>query len=152
MLVKAGAVLQALGEESTTERLCARGYSRGYRSDCRSSSVLARRSVYDVPTLLICGICLAVLIRGKVPEPVLIAYAVVLLTPAESEEDQRLRLAKLPVVLSLKMKNIQHHIRAAIEQDYVSSNHNMRAPAGRGRQTVLQFLGTRQHPLAQPWR
>jgi chromate transporter len=39
--------------------------------------VLARRSVYDVPTLLICGISLAVLFRWKVPEPVLIACAAV---------------------------------------------------------------------------
>ena len=39
--------------------------------------VLARRSVYDVPTILICGISLAVLFRWKVPEPVLIACAAV---------------------------------------------------------------------------
>jgi len=39
--------------------------------------VLARRSVYDVPTLLICGISLAVLFRWKVPEPLLIACAAV---------------------------------------------------------------------------
>jgi chromate transporter len=39
--------------------------------------VLARRSVYDVPTLLICGISLAVLFPWKVPEPVLIACAAV---------------------------------------------------------------------------
>jgi len=37
--------------------------------------VLARRSVYDLPTVLICGISLAVLFRWKVPEPVLIACA-----------------------------------------------------------------------------
>ena len=37
--------------------------------------VLARRSVYDVPTIVICGISLAVLFRWKVPEPLLIACA-----------------------------------------------------------------------------
>jgi len=37
--------------------------------------VLARRSVFDLPTLLICGISLAVLFRWKIPEPVLIASA-----------------------------------------------------------------------------
>ena len=39
--------------------------------------VLARRSVYDLPTILICGVSLAVLFRWKVPEPVLIACAAV---------------------------------------------------------------------------
>ena len=39
--------------------------------------VLARRSVYDLPTMLICGVSLAVLFRWKVPEPVLIACAAV---------------------------------------------------------------------------
>src|ERR1700756_4061186 len=37
--------------------------------------VLARRSVYDVPTALICIVSLAVLFRWKVPEPILIACA-----------------------------------------------------------------------------
>src|SRR5882724_7532839 len=37
--------------------------------------VLARRSVYDLPTMLICAVSLAVLFRWKVPEPVLIACA-----------------------------------------------------------------------------
>jgi len=37
--------------------------------------VLARRSVYDVPTILICAVSLAVLFRWKVPEPVLIGCA-----------------------------------------------------------------------------
>jgi chromate transporter len=37
--------------------------------------VLARRSVYDLPTILICVLSLAVLFRCKVPEPVLIACA-----------------------------------------------------------------------------
>jgi chromate transporter len=37
--------------------------------------VLARRSVYDLPTTLICLLSLAVLFRWKVPEPVLIACA-----------------------------------------------------------------------------
>jgi chromate transporter len=37
--------------------------------------VLARRSVYDLPTVLICAVSLAVLFRWKVPEPVLIACA-----------------------------------------------------------------------------
>lgn len=37
--------------------------------------VLARRSVYDLPTLLICALSLAVLFRWKVPEPILIACA-----------------------------------------------------------------------------
>lgn len=47
--------------------------------------VLARRSVYDLPTLAIAGISLAVLFRWKIPEPVLIACAAVaglLLRPA----------------------------------------------------------------------
>jgi chromate transporter len=39
--------------------------------------VLARRSVYDVPTALICVVSLAVLFRWKVPEPALIACAAV---------------------------------------------------------------------------
>ncbi|MBZ5658037.1 MAG: chromate transporter [Acidobacteriia bacterium] len=39
--------------------------------------VLARRSVYDLPTVLICAMSLAVLFRWKVPEPVLIACAAV---------------------------------------------------------------------------
>jgi chromate transporter len=39
--------------------------------------VLAQRSVYDVPTLLICAFSLAVLLRGKVPEPALIACAAI---------------------------------------------------------------------------
>jgi chromate transporter len=37
--------------------------------------VLGRRSVYDLPTMLICVVSLAVLFRWKVPEPVLIACA-----------------------------------------------------------------------------
>ena len=39
--------------------------------------VLARRSVYDMPTALICIVSLAVLFRWKVPEPILIACAAV---------------------------------------------------------------------------
>jgi chromate transporter len=39
--------------------------------------VLARRSVYDWPTTLICTISLAVLFRWKVPEPIVIACAAV---------------------------------------------------------------------------
>jgi chromate transporter len=39
--------------------------------------VLARRSVYDLPTIAICALSLAVLFRWKVPEPVLIAVAAV---------------------------------------------------------------------------
>jgi chromate transporter len=39
--------------------------------------VLARRSVYDLPTLVICALSLAVLFRWKVPEPILIALAAV---------------------------------------------------------------------------
>ncbi len=39
--------------------------------------VLARRSVYDLPTILICAVSLAVLFRWKVPEPVLIGCAAV---------------------------------------------------------------------------
>lgn len=37
--------------------------------------VLARRSVYDLPTMWICAVSLAVLFRWKVPEPALIACA-----------------------------------------------------------------------------
>ncbi|HMC74364.1 MAG TPA: chromate transporter, partial [Terriglobales bacterium] len=39
--------------------------------------VLARRSVYDVPTVLICAASLAILLRWKIPEPALIACAAV---------------------------------------------------------------------------
>jgi chromate transporter len=39
--------------------------------------VLARRSVYDLPTILICAVSLTVLFRWKVPEPALIACAAV---------------------------------------------------------------------------
>ncbi len=39
--------------------------------------VLARRSVYDLPTILICVASLAVLLRWKVPEPALIASAAI---------------------------------------------------------------------------
>lgn len=39
--------------------------------------VLARRSVYDLPTVLICAVSLAILFRWKIPEPVLIACAAV---------------------------------------------------------------------------
>jgi chromate transporter len=39
--------------------------------------VLARRSVYDLPTILICVVSLAVLFRWKIPEPALIACAAV---------------------------------------------------------------------------
>src|SRR5215472_3195064 len=39
--------------------------------------VLARRSVYDLPTTLICTVSVAVLFRCKVPEPILIACAAV---------------------------------------------------------------------------
>src|SRR5882724_5635262 len=39
--------------------------------------VLARRSVYDWPTILICLLSLAILFRWKIPEPVLIACAAV---------------------------------------------------------------------------
>jgi chromate transporter len=37
--------------------------------------VLARRSIYDLPTILIAGISLAILFRWKVPEPFIIAVA-----------------------------------------------------------------------------
>ena len=37
--------------------------------------VLARRSIYDVPTLVIGALSLAILSRWKVPEPVIIAVA-----------------------------------------------------------------------------
>jgi len=39
--------------------------------------VLARRSVYDLPTMLICVVSLAVLFRWKIPEPVLMACAAI---------------------------------------------------------------------------
>lgn len=39
--------------------------------------VLARRSVYDLPTILICAVSVAVLLRWKVSEPILIACAAV---------------------------------------------------------------------------
>lgn len=37
--------------------------------------VLARRSVYDLPTILICWLSLGMLFRWRIPEPVLIACA-----------------------------------------------------------------------------
>lgn len=37
--------------------------------------VLAKRSVYDLPTALICVLSLAILFRWKVPEPIVIACA-----------------------------------------------------------------------------
>jgi chromate transporter len=37
--------------------------------------VLARRSVYDVPTIVICATSVAVLFRWRIPEPLLIACA-----------------------------------------------------------------------------
>jgi chromate transporter len=39
--------------------------------------VLARRSVYDLPTILICAVSIAVLFRWKIPEPILITCAAV---------------------------------------------------------------------------
>lgn len=39
--------------------------------------VLARRSVYDLPTILICAVSVAVLFRWKVPEPLLIGCAAI---------------------------------------------------------------------------
>src|SRR2546427_5807367 len=39
--------------------------------------VLARRSIYDLPTVVIAVVSLAVLFRWKVPEPVIIAVAAV---------------------------------------------------------------------------
>jgi len=39
--------------------------------------VLARRSVYDLPTILICLLSLGILFRWKIPDPVLIACAAV---------------------------------------------------------------------------
>jgi chromate transporter len=39
--------------------------------------VLARRSVYDLPTILICLLSLGILFRRRIPEPVLIACAAV---------------------------------------------------------------------------
>jgi chromate transporter len=37
--------------------------------------VLARRSVYDIPTILVCAASFAVLFRWKIPEPILILAA-----------------------------------------------------------------------------
>ena len=37
--------------------------------------VLARRSIYDLPTIVIAAVSLAVLFRWKVPEPYIIAVA-----------------------------------------------------------------------------
>jgi len=39
--------------------------------------VLGRRSIYDIPTILICTVSVVVLFRWKVPEPLLIACAAV---------------------------------------------------------------------------
>jgi chromate transporter len=39
--------------------------------------VLARRSVVDVPTVVICLVSLLVLFRWKIPEPVLIGAAAI---------------------------------------------------------------------------
>ena len=40
--------------------------------------VLARRSIYDLPTIIIAAVSLAVLFRWKVPEPVIIAVAAII--------------------------------------------------------------------------
>ena len=37
--------------------------------------VLARRSIYDIPTVLIAGVALAILLRWKIPEPLIITAA-----------------------------------------------------------------------------
>ncbi len=37
--------------------------------------VLARRSIYDIPTLIIAVVSIAVLLRWKLPEPILIGCA-----------------------------------------------------------------------------
>jgi chromate transporter len=37
--------------------------------------VLARRAIYDLPTVLICLLSLGILFRWRIPEPVLIACA-----------------------------------------------------------------------------
>lgn len=37
--------------------------------------VLARRSIYDIPTVLIAGVVLAILLRWKIPEPLIITAA-----------------------------------------------------------------------------
>jgi len=39
--------------------------------------VLARRSIYDLPTVLIAAVSLAILFRWKIPEPAVIAVAAV---------------------------------------------------------------------------
>ncbi len=39
--------------------------------------VLARRSIYDLPTVVICAVSVAVLFRWKIPEPLIIACAAV---------------------------------------------------------------------------
>ena len=39
--------------------------------------LVARRSVYDLPTILICLLSLGILFRWRIPEPVLIACAAV---------------------------------------------------------------------------
>jgi hypothetical protein len=52
---------------------CARRDGCRDRSIAEAVVVLARRSVYDLPTVLICGMSLAVLLRWKVPEPVVTA-------------------------------------------------------------------------------
>lgn len=62
-----------MGEESTIECIRARS-NRGRRRSDRAVVVLARRSVYDLPTAVIAIVSLAVLLfRWKVPEPVIIA-------------------------------------------------------------------------------
>jgi chromate transporter len=50
---------------------------RLFRPTVGAVIVLARRSVYDLPTILVCVASLALLFRWKVPEPVLIAGAAV---------------------------------------------------------------------------
>ena len=39
--------------------------------------VLARRSIYDIPTVLIAAVSLAILLRWKIPEPLIITAAAV---------------------------------------------------------------------------
>jgi chromate transporter len=58
-------------------QLNARRHCRRHRGHCRAVVVLARRSVYDLPTILICLLSLDILFRWRIPKPVLIACAAV---------------------------------------------------------------------------
>jgi hypothetical protein len=58
-------------------------------------------------------------------------------------------MPRLASRLEFEVKNIQHHIAAAVHEDDVSSENNMGAPTRRRRQAALKLLRARKHLLPQ---